>query len=353
MRVPVIKPTPPTLEEISQHLEESYRSNLFSNGGPCLKKLESNLSSWLHADSVLMANATVALKVVLEAMDLKGCDILVPSFTFAATACSIVDAGCRPILVDVDPETLALSLEDAEYKITPFTRALVVVQALGYVCDPEPYERFAEKYGLSLIFDSAAALGASYLDGKKVGCAGDAEVFSLHITKTFGIGEGGLVTTTNPVVASRCRKLINFGFDSTFTSEIVGTNAKMSEFHAAVGLAVLDQIDKKLSERKRVADEYSKRLKSVRLLNSNTAHQVFPVLFPSKEKRDCVQSKLSEVGVGSRIYYKPLHLHPAFEAFSDSLYPVSQRIYDTILCLPMWEGLENSIIEEICSIVNS
>jgi dTDP-4-amino-4,6-dideoxygalactose transaminase len=353
MRIPVLKPTPPPIEDIYDYLSESYRNSTFSNGGPCLKKLEQRLTHRIGCESVLMSNATIALKVVLEAMDLKGCDILVPSFTFAATACSIIDAGCRPILVDCDPNTLAMSLEDAEFKITPFTRGMVVVQALGYVCDPKPYEAFSEKYGLSLIFDSAASLGANYRNGRPVGGAGDAEVFSLHVTKTFGVGEGGLVTTGNPIVASRCRQLINFGFNKNLTSEFVGTNAKMSEFHAAVGLAVLDRIDAKLEERNRIADEYKRGLRGVRVLSSNTAHQVFPVLFPTQGQRDRVADALAQREIGSRVYYKPLHLHPAFESFSTSLYPVSQRVFETILCLPMWEGMKPEEIAEITEVVNS
>lgn len=352
MRIPVLKPTPPKISEFSEYLQKSYDSNLFSNGGPCVKTLETRLSGWVRAESVLMSNATIALKVVLEAMDLQGCDILVPSFTFAATACSIIDAGCRPVLVDCDPNTLMLDVEDAECKITPFTRGLVVVQALGYVCDPSIYELFAEKYGLSLIFDSAASLGADYKDGRKVGSAGDAEVFSLHITKTFGVGEGGLVTTGNPLVAARCRQNINFGFDSSLTSQTVGTNAKMSEYHAAVGLAVFDRISDKLAAREAVASAYKANLKGVRFLQSNTAHQVFPVLFESKERRDNVASELARQGIGTRVYYKPLHLHPAFSPFVDSLYPNSQRVYETVLCLPMWEGLPTENIEEIVEIVN-
>lgn len=352
MRVPVLKPTPPKISDFSDYLQKSYDSNLFSNGGPCVKTLEAGLSGWIGADSILMSNATIALKVVLEAMDLQGCDILVPSFTFAATACSIIDSGCRPVLVDCDPNTLMMDLDDAECKITPFTRGMVVVQALGYVCNPSIYEVFAEKYGLSLIFDSAASLGASYKNGAKVGSAGDAEVFSLHITKTFGVGEGGLVTTGNPLLAARCRQIINFGFDSSLTSQIVGTNAKMSEYHAAVGLAVFDRIYDKLQSRENVAKVYKAGLQNVRFISSPTAHQVFPVIFENKDRRDAVAQALLSKGIGTRVYYKPLHLHPAFYSFVDSIYPNSQKIYETILCLPMWEGLPVEIIDEIVNLVN-
>lgn len=352
MRIPVLKPTPPTIDEISNYLLKSYETHLFSNGGPCVKALEEKLSGWVDSQAVLMSNATVALKVVLNAMGLRDCDILVPSFTFAATACSIIDAGCRPVLVDCDPNTLMLSLVDAEQKITPSTRGLVVVQALGFCCDPEQYEIFAQKYGLSLIFDSAASLGATYKNGKMVGSAGDAEVFSLHITKTFGVGEGGLVTTRKPIIAQRCRQLINFGFDQNLISQEVGTNAKMSEFHAAVGLAVFDQIDRKLGVRAAVAEFYKTHIKGVRFLEANSAHQVFPVLFESKNVRDAVISELDKAGVGSRVYYKPLHLHPSFKSFVKNSYPNSQKIYETVLCLPMWEGLPEPDLKLVVDTVN-
>ena len=352
MKIPVLKPTPPSIEEIAAYLRKSYETNSFSNGGPCVKSLEEKLSGWVHSEAVLMSNATVALRVVLNAMGLKDCDVLVPSFTFAATACSIIDAGCRPVLVDCDPETLMLSLPDAEAKITPSTRALVVVQALGYCCDPALYESFAKKYGLSLIFDSAAALGARYNNGERVGSAGDAEVFSLHITKTFGVGEGGLVTTRDPLIAQRCRQLINFGFDQNLTSLAVGTNAKMSEFHAAVGLAVFERIDGKLALREKVYQFYRENLKRVRFLQSTSAHQVFPILFDSKKIRDAVLSELEQSGVGSRIYYKPLHLHPSFQSFVKTTYPISQNIYETILCIPMWEGISETELGRVVDIVN-
>jgi len=351
MRIPVLKPTPPSIEEFSKYLQKSYDNNIFSNGGPCVKGLESKLSSWIGTEAVLMSNATVALRVVLEALNLKGCDVLVPSFTFAATACSIIDAGCRPVLVDCDLDTLIMSLEDAEKKVTPRTRGMVVVQALGYCCDPKIYERFAEKYGLTLIFDSAASLGSSYTHGARVGSAGDAEVFSLHITKTFGVGEGGLVTTKSEDVAKRCRQLINFGFDDALTSQEVGTNAKMSEFHAAVGLAVFDKIESKLAVRENIAEFYRKNIKNVKFLKSPSAHQVFPVIFASQDIRDKVCLELKQKGMGSRIYYKPLHTHPAFSAFIEGVYPNSQNIFDTILCIPMWEGISESQLQEVVEVI--
>jgi dTDP-4-amino-4,6-dideoxygalactose transaminase len=341
------------MSEIAVHLQKSYDTNIFSNGGPCVKGLEEKLSAWIQTDAILMSNATIALRVVIEAMGLKGCDILVPSFTFAATACSIIDAGCRPVLVDCDPQTLMMSIQDAESKVTSSTRAMVIVQALGYCCDPSIFEDFAEKFGLSLIFDSAASLGASYKNGEKVGSAGDAEVFSLHITKTFGVGEGGLVTTKCPNIAKKCRQLINFGFDSDLTCQEVGTNAKMSEFHAAVGLSVFDKIESKLACREDISRFYRHHLKNVRFLQSSSAHQVFPVIFDSQKTRDLVAKELAAHGVGSRIYYKPLHIHPAFYDFVDGFYPNSQRIFETILCIPMWEGLSNRDLRDVVDLINS
>ena len=171
-----------------------------------------------------MSNATIALEVALKAFELKDCDILMPSFTFAATAHSVLNSGNTPVLVDIDDD-LCLSILDAEHKITPNTKAMIVVQALGYVCDYKKYEEFAKDNNLILIFDSAAVLGANYSDDTKVGHGGDCEIFSLHITKTFGIGEGALVTGKDQSFLSKCSEIINFGFINNICWQ-TGTNGK-------------------------------------------------------------------------------------------------------------------------------
>jgi dTDP-4-amino-4,6-dideoxygalactose transaminase len=255
--------------------------------------------------------------------------------------------------VDID-KSLFLCLEDAEKKITKKTKAMVVVQSLGFSCDYQKYEKFAKKNNLKIIFDSAACLGSDYNNNKKIGCAGDFEIFSLHATKTFGIGEGGLLTSSNKKNLDNCRKQINFGFYK-FHSIITGTNAKMSEIQASIGLAVLDNIDKKIKLRKSISDKYDilfSKINNIKTFSDyKSAYQVYPILFDSKIKRDKIKRVLENNKIGNRVYYIPLDKHKFFKKYAKSKYPNSNYFYDRILCIPMFDSLKSSDINLIVKII--
>ena len=340
MRIPLLKPNPPKVKDWEKYIQLSYDTSIFSNGGPCSNLLEERLKNYLSLKEkpILMCNATVALTVVLESFGLKDCEILIPSFTFAATAHSVLNACCLPVLVDIDDD-LCLCLEDAEKKMTCHTKAIVVVQPLGYVCNYKKYEEFAKKNDLILIFDSAAALGANYSDGTKIGNGGDCEIFSLHITKTFGIGEGALVTGKDIAFLEICRKKINFGFENNI-SKMSGTNAKCSEFHAAIGLAVLEVIDEKIKNKQRIADYYHSKLKeTVKTLNRNTAHQVFPIILKDKNQRDTLIKNLNKNNIQTKIYYIPIHRQDYFKFLDKSELVKTDYYSDRILCIPFFEQI--------------
>jgi len=360
--IPLLKPKPPSIEAWSKYLKQSYAQSSFSNGGPCVKQLEGKLQSYIQLEHtpVLMCNATIALTVALQAFDLQSSDVLIPTFTFAATAHSVIAAGCNPVFVDLNPYDCHMSLEDAELRITSNTRAMVVVQSLGYIVDYAKYEQFASRHGLTLIFDSAAALGANYDESRKVGTAGDCEVFSLHVTKTFGIGEGALVTSPNASMLQRCRQIINFGFNVRGESETVGTNAKMSEFHAAVGLSVLDTLELTLFKKKRLYREYKKSLIEkkipVRTLGENhfyhdQAYQVMPIIFQTEEERQKVIEVFQQNQIGWRIYYSPLHTHPYFKDLSLGSYHEAESISSRILCIPFFEEMENDQLLKVTELI--
>lgn len=348
--IPLLRPNPPSIDAFAKYLQKSYAASTFSNGGPCVQLLEQRLGTYLGMNTVpvLQSNATAALTTVLQAFGLAGCEILTPSFTFAATAHSILNAGCIPVLVDIEPD-LHMSLDAAERLITSSTKALVVVQALGFVCDYGKYEEFARKHNLLLIFDSAAVLGASYADGSRVGTKGHCEVFSLHITKTFGIGEGGLISSQDGVFLDACRRASNFGFSGT-ESVMAGGNSKCSEFHAAVGLAVLDVIDEKFAAKRCVSDLYDKYLEGLpvsKLTPRESGYQVYPVLFSSPQARDRAMDGLKTVDIGYRTYYVPLHTHPYFARTKRGKMDVTEDIAGRILCLPFYEGLEISDLKSV------
>ena len=368
--IPVLKPNPPPIEKWSKYLQMSYDQSQFSNGGPCSKLLESRLKDYLglEHEPVLMCNATVALTVVLQALQLQGTPVLMPSFTFSATPLSLLNAGCAPILVDIDDD-LQASVDSLKQQLwlVPDCKALVVVQALGFSCDYKKYEKFAAENNLKLIFDSAACLGASYEPEwdengdrlypeapiKKVGTAGDCEVFSLHITKTFGIGEGALVTSKDKAFLDTCRQMINFGFNKKGETEMIGTNGKCSEFHAAVGLAVLDDIFLTMNEKMVNASLYNWyfKKKPVRYLYAWSGYQVYPLIFESKEVRDRVQAALHKKDILTRIYYTPTHKQPYFSFLAGYDLPKTDYYYERILCIPLFETISIEEQELIANIV--
>lgn len=355
--IPLIKPLIPQPSKWLKYLKKSYKDSIFSNHGPCAILLENRLKNYLNIKNtpLLVCNATLGLEVVLRSLGLpKNAEVIIPSFTFAATAHSVINAGLKPVLVDCDFD-LFLDLDKAQHNLTKKTKVMVVVQALGFSCDYKKYESFAKKNKLKIIFDSAACLGASYADGTKVGTAGDFEIFSLHATKTFGIGEGGLITSKNKKLLDKCRKQINFGFDN-FESVMSGTNGKMSEFHAAVGNAVLDVIDFKLDKKHKISNWYSSLLENtpeVTLFPHISAFQVFPIFFYDKTSRDKVKKALEDNHIGARIYYKPLHTHKFFKDYTKDSYKRSDYFHARILCVPIFDNLSKKQVKLIVKIIKN
>lgn len=353
--IPLIKPNLPKPKEWWKYLKKSYEANHFSNGGPCCLLLEQRLKKYLNIkyDPLLVSNATIGLTLVLESLNLdRDSEIIMPSFTFAATAHSVLNAHLKPVLADCDDDSF-ISLDDVKSKINSKTKALIVVQALGFSCDYKKYEKFAKKNNLILIFDSAALLGANYKDGKKVGTAGDFEIFSLHATKTFGIGEGGLITSKHKKFLDHCKKQTNFGFVNGLSVQC-GTNAKLSEISCAIGNSVLDIIDKKLNKKAKVANLYKYFLKDVPVcyFTGNSAHQVFPVIFKDKQTRDKIKKNLDKNNIGNRVYYIPIHVQKFFKNLNvKDNFTKSEFFYDQILCLPLYDDISSKDISKICKII--
>jgi len=353
--IPVLKPELPNHSKWTKYLNKSYKFNQFSNNGPCVQLLEERLQKYISLKNkpLLVCNATLGLEIVLKSLNLDSkAEVLIPSFTFAATCHSVINSGLIPKIVDCDKD-MFLCLDSSKKSLSKKTKVMLVVQALGFSCDYKKYEKFAKENNLILIFDSAACLGAVYDDGSKVGSAGDFEIFSLHATKTFGIGEGGLITSKNIEVLERCRRHINFGFHN-FEAIDKGSNAKMSEIQAAVGLAVLDSINKKFNKRKRIANTYLKKFKktSFDCVDKNSAWQVFPILFNSKVDRDKAIDILNNNKIGTRVYYIPLHTHSYFKKYAkNKKFINSDYFYNRILCIPMFESLSISEIEKITAIL--
>lgn len=340
-KLPFIRPTLPPPDEWLPFLAQSYAARYFSNGGPCVRQLEREIGERHQHQraAVLTASATAGLVAILQAMEIRG-PVVVPAFTFAATAQAVVAAGCRPVLCDVseetwelDPRGLALALGRLYMRDRP--GAILHVRAFGMCRDLAPIEEVAHRYNVPLIVDSAAAFGGLLPDGRRAGCQGHAEVFSFHATKPFGIGEGGAVLT-NEALASRVRTCINFGLVDGIPT-MSGINGKMSEFHAAVGLAMLRRIDAQLAARANVATNYL-----VAGIETGGADgiglppwQTYPTLTSDPVR---VIERAAARGVELRRYYQPALNRSARFACSNPL-PVSDHLADHMVCLPVYADM--------------
>jgi len=361
--IPLIKPTPPTPEVWQQYLTDSYQTNHFCNFGPALQNLQIKIKNYFEFKNkpIVCCNATLALEIALLATELKDSEILVPSFTFAATALAVERTGNKPILVDSDYVSWHISLADAAKRLSKKTAAIIVVHPLGMVTDPLPFIKFAAKHKLLLIFDSAASLGSVYPGSYSPDSTGLCEIFSGHITKSLGMGEGGFIVSDDSDFLERCRRISNFGFNEDAEVELLGTNAKMSDFQAAVGLAVMETIAQTLQTRRDLAAHYIKQLTQ----NSNVLFQcksdqltqhTFP-FFPIRYQGDIelLKKTLAEHQIGYRQYYKPLHLHPRYrdkKKNKKSEFPMCNALAEKVLCLPCHNEMTLEDVNVVCALIN-
>lgn len=367
MGIPLIKPTPPAPHLWQKYLIDSYAKNQFCNFGPAVQELQSRIKNTLGLKQkpVICCNATIGMEVVLLAANLTDCDILVPSFTFAATSLAVERVGSRPVFVDSTEETWHMSLVDAGKRLTKRTKAMIVVHPLGMTADPLPFMDFAERHKLLLIFDSASTFGAKYpqYSGQSPiypDNSGLCEVFSLHITKSLGSGEGGAIVSGDPNFLEKCRRISNFGFNDNAEVELLGTNAKMSDFQAAVGLAVLDTYHETLRVRRDLAAcylrELNKRWEITFQCNAENLEQhTFP-FFPIKYHGDTqnLKSCLNAFDIGYRQYYRPLHLHPRYNSKKRNKkenFPICNELAEKVFCLPCHNSMTLADVIKICNLI--
>jgi dTDP-4-amino-4,6-dideoxygalactose transaminase len=254
--------------------EDLLNRRWLTNDGPYVRAFEQAITEHLNVSHcIVVCNATIGLQLAIRALDLKG-EAIVPSFTFPATVHALALEGVTPVFCDVDPETHNLDPYEAERLITPRTTAILGVHLWGNPCAVDSLGDLAQQRGLRLLYDAAHAFGCSH-HGQMVGNFGDAEVFSFHATKFLNSGEGGAIVTNDDALAERLRRLRNFGLQDGEVTE-VGTNAKMTEFCAAMGLTSLESRDEFIERNRQNHAAYQAALSGtpgIRLLFSETAEQ--------------------------------------------------------------------------------
>jgi dTDP-4-amino-4,6-dideoxygalactose transaminase len=369
MRVHFQRPQLPPATDIEHYFQLSREARWFSNDGPCARLLSERLSErlGLGVECVPVASGTAALMVALRALTEQASpasrEVVVPSFTYIATVSAIVWSGFVPVFVDVDPEHWHVDPASLRAAVDQRGSSLACLLPCSTFGTAPPakvrrgWEEVAREAGLPVLVDSAAGFGSLDEEGQPLGRQGDAEIFSFHATKPFGVGEGGAVVTREPELADRVRQLVQFGLDASRSLPgVPGLNAKMSEIHAATGLAVLDGYEHVLAARRERAAEIAARLSprgfAFQQLSAGSTWQFVPVLAPDPSTRDAILRRGQEVGVELRTYHEALHLmeqlreHPVVGSLE-----VTVDLAARILSLPMANDLDAQSVDLVCDCV--
>ncbi len=311
------------------------------------------------AHAVAVNSGTSALHLMLLAAGIgPGDEVLVPSFTFAATANSVAITGATPVFVDIESEFFCMDPVAAETAITERTRAIMPVHLYGHPAAMDQFGVLADKYGLVLFEDAAQAHGAS-LNGKRVGTFGAAAGFSLYPTKNMTAGEGGMITTKDPEIARKARILRNQGMAVQYQNELVGLNNRMTDIHASIGRVQLGKLK----------DWTARRQANAHFLNENLEGVVTPPVAPGAvhvyhqytvradpaERDRMVQAMKDEFLVGSGVYYPiPNHRLPSLERFAPGLdLPETEKAAREVISLPVHPSLSQADLERIVEAVNT
>jgi dTDP-4-amino-4,6-dideoxygalactose transaminase len=336
-------------------LDQVYASHQLTNNGPIHKLLEETLRERFQVPHLkLMANGTLALQLALRALQIEG-EVITTPFSYVATTSAILWEGCTPVFVDIDPETCCIDPNLIEAAITPRTRAILATHVYGIPCDVETIDTIAKKHGLKVIYDAAHAFDVEY-KGRSILQWGDASTLSFHATKLFHTVEGGAVVLHDAEADHRLRLLRSFGHigDEHFT---LGMNAKMSEVHAAMGMAILPHVHHLVQKRKQVIQWYDGQLalkvKRPALPLTTLYNQAYyPIGLTSHMQREAVIDALQERDVYPRRYFYPsLNLLPYMD--QSTTLPRSEKAAQEFLCLPLYPELDHTQVMRISQIVLS
>ncbi|HIJ10531.1 TPA: DegT/DnrJ/EryC1/StrS family aminotransferase [Candidatus Woesearchaeota archaeon] len=318
------------------------------------------MTNHLGVNSLAFSNGTIALILALRGLNLSG-EIIVPSFTFAASVHAIKWAGCTPVFVDIDEETFNIDPHKVTNAITSETSAILAVHVFGNPCDITELQKVANEHNLKLVFDAAHAFGSNY-QGYPIGQFGDVEMFSTHATKTLITAEGGVLSTRNNQLLEYLKRARNFGFsDDNEDTLMDGTNAKMSELHALVGLDSLAHVNDSFEKKQAIVAHYRNALKNIRGITlqkvhagNTSAYLFFSILVGSNFPltRDQLFEELAANDIQTRKYFfPPVHKHSSYQEFNHPELPVTERVSSQILCLPSHTNMSSEDVEKVCEVI--
>lgn len=360
----VTRPLLPSLDQVYSQLQEVWNSKWITNNGPKHKELESKLKEYLKADNVVMfSNGTLALELGLKSLDISG-EVITTPFTFPATVQALDRNGLTPVFCDIEDKTLNIDASKIEKLITDKTSAILAVHVFGNPCNVEKIKEIADKYNLKVIYDGAHAFG-SHINGKSIGSYGDMTMFSFHATKLFNTIEGGCLVFKDNKLYEKLNLLKNFGIVSPEKVVISGTNAKLNEVQAAVGIEVLKIVKEERKRRKYIKKIYENGLCNIpgikivnKLDDENSSYQYFTIEIDEDKygiSRDELHVELKKYNIITRKYFYPLcsefEWYKHLPSAKKENLPVSHEVVKKVLSMPYYGELNIEDVNQICEII--
>jgi perosamine synthetase len=349
-----------------KYLLECLDTGWISSEGPFIKKFEENMTAYVHRKhGIAVANGSAALDIAVKAVGIKeGDEVIMPAFTIISPAQSVVYAGGKPILVDADEKTWCMDVSKIEEKITPRTKAILVVHIYGFPTDMDPVIALAKKYNLIIIEDAAEMHGQTY-KGKPCGSFGDISIFSFYPNKHITTGEGGMVLTDDEELAEKCRSYRNLCFkaERRFVHEELGWNYRMTNLQAALGVAQLENIERHILRKREIGNGYNEYLNGsdgielmpVRTQYAENIYWVYGLISKNKTAIE-IMKQLAAQGVGTRPFFYPMNLQPVFNKkgwYLNEKYPVAEHISEFGFYLPSGLGISDDEIKQVAGILKS
>lgn len=352
----------PPIDEFKEMISDIWESKWLTNNGKFHEELKLRLNDYLKVShSELFSNGHLALEIAIKSLNLKG-EVITTPFTFASTTHAIVNNGLVPVFCDINEDDYTIDVNKIEQLITEKTIAIMPVHVFGYPCNIEKIQEIADKHNLKVIYDSAHAFGVE-INNIGIGNFGDISMFSCHATKVYHTIEGGILTFNNEEFKRNLYLLKNFGISGPETVELVGTNSKMNEFQAVMGILNLKYIDENINKRKKITETYRSYLMKIEGIKFLTDiervkhnYSYFPILIDEKifgMNRDKLAEELKKYNVVCRKYFYPLITD--FECYRNQYHskdtPLAKKIANQVLTLPIYSELDLDDVKKICEII--
>jgi perosamine synthetase len=352
-----------------KYLLECIETGWISSEGPFIKEFEQKFAARMgRKHGIAVCNGTAAIDATVEALGIgPGDEVIMPTFTIISCVAQIVRNGGKPVLVDSDPITWNMDVNQIEAKITPRTKAIMIVHIFGLPVDVDPVLDIAKRHGLKVIEDAAEMHGQTY-KGKPCGSFGDISTFSFYPNKHITTGEGGMILTDDDDLAESCRGLRNLCFqpNKRFVHERLGWNLRMTNMQAALGLAQLERLDEFIDRKRRMGKLYTELLQGLTgfqlpLVKTGYAENIYWVFGIMLEEfkgigAEKAMSILGDAGVGTRPFFYPMHQQPVLKRiglFKNEAYPVSESMYRRGFYVPSGIALSETQIRNASKVIAS